>query len=443
METIRFEQEVPVRYRGDVCVAGAGPAGIAAAVTAARRGARVLLFDAHAMPGGMSTAGLVPVFMPWSDGVNFLPGGFGREVIDALRAESEKRGFDCGSAINAEHLKRIYERLLLDSGVEFFYCCRLAAVTTGGGSIRQALFAGPGGLFAVEAAVFIDGTGDGTLAVMAGAPYESGDPVTAETMPATLCSLWSGFDWAEYRAGGAFSHNDERMLSKLAEAFLAGELDVEDYHLTGISRVSSSAAAGNLSHVFDVDPADEKSLTRGLVESRRLLERYEMFYRKRIDGFEKAEITGSGSLLGVRESRRILGDYVLCRDDYRARRDFPDEIGRYNFPADIHPSRPGRAELEAHKKLFSSSDNCKKGESYGIPYRILLPRRVENLLTCGRCVSCDRPMMASLRVIPGCYITGQAAGMAGAIASEAAIAPRRVDPETLRNALRKAGAFFH
>lgn len=443
MKTIRLERDIPVRYRGKLCIIGAGPGGIAAAVTAARRGTSTLLFDAHTMPGGMSTAGLVPIFMPWSDGIHFLPGGFGREVIDALHSESEKHNYDCGSAINAEHLKRIYERLLSEAGVEFRYYCRLAAVVAEHGTLRQAVFAGPGGLFAVEADIFIDGTGDGTLAAMAGAPFVCGDPATGETMPSTLCSLWAGFDWAAYRAGGAFSHNDNAMLGKLEEAFRSGELDVEDYHHTGISRISAVAAAGNLSHVFDLDPSDEGSLTRGLVESRRLLERYEAFYRKHIAGFQNAEIVGSGSLLGVREFRRILGDYVLNREDYLARRDFPDEIGRYNFPADIHPARPGRAELEAHKRLFSSSGNCKKGESYGIPYRILLPQRVENLLICGRCVSCDRAVGASIRVIPGCFITGQAAGMAGAIAVEGGITPRQVDPETLRSELRKIGGYFH
>ena len=156
-----------------------------------------------------------------------------------------------------------------------------------------------------------------------------------------------------------------------------------------------------------------------------------------------AQIIDSGSLLGCREGRRILGDYVLTRKDFDARRDFPDEIGRYNFAADIHPSHPGRTAIEEHKKHFHES--CmKRGESYGIPYRILLPRNVKNLLTCGRCVSCDRDVFASIRVIPGCYITGQAAGIASAIALENGNDdPRKIHIPDLRSKLMHLGVYMH
>lgn len=441
MEMISVSRNVPVKYTADICIVGAGPAGIAAAVTAARRGGRVLLLDGVAMPGGMSTAALVPVFMSCSDGVNFLPAGFGREVIDRLQALAARRNFDSGLAINAEHLKRVYEDLLTESGVELLYYSRMIDVVTESGRIEAILCHAPGGIFAVKAPLFVDATGDGALAVLAGAPFEFGGE-NGEVMPSTLCSLWAGIDFAAYRTGGAFSHNDDNMLGKLEEAFRTGELSVPDYHHTGIFQVSRVAAVGNITHVFDVDSTDERSLTHGVIGNRRLLAEYEEFYRRRIAGFEQAEIAASGSVLGIRESRRILGDYVLNSDDYAARRDFPDEIGRYNFPADIHPARPGREEVVAHKKLFRSF-RCGKGESYGIPYRILLPRGVENLLTCGRCVSCDRNVMASIRVIPGCYITGQGAGMAAALAAHAGISPREVDPVALRNELRNIGAFFH
>lgn len=441
MEQLTIHRNIPVKYTADLCIAGAGPAGIAAAVTAARRGVRVLLIDHLAMPGGMSTAALVPVFMPCSDGVNFLAAGFGSEVIDRLRQLSARRNFDSGLAINAEHLKRVYDDLLAESGVKPLYYTRLIDAVVESGRIEALLCNGPSGNFAIKAPIFIDATGDGTLSVIAGAPFEFGGE-NGEVMPSTLCSLWAGIDFAAYRAGGAFSHNDDKMLAKLEEAFQRGELSVPDFHHTGVFRVSNVAAVGNITHVFDVDATDERSLTRGVIENRRLLAEYEEFYRRQVAGFAEAEIVGSGSVLGIRESRRILGDYVLNRDDYEARRDFPDEIGRYNFPADIHPPRPGKEEVIAHKKLFRSFC-CGKGESYGIPYRILLPRGVENLLTCGRCVSCDRHVMASLRVIPGCYITGQGAGMAAALAAAAGTVPRKIDTAALRKELRGIGAFFH
>ena len=438
METIRFSQEIPIAHRVGVCVVGAGPAGCAAATVAAEQGADVLLVESGTMCGGMSTAGRVPAFMPWSDGVRVLCEGYGRRILQTLKEAGRRYDFDGGSAIHGEYLKLVYERFLEESGARLLYYSRLAAVRAEEGRIRQAVFAAPGGMFAVEAQVFIDATGDGSLAAWAGAPFEKGD-AQGHVMPSTLCSVWTGFDWEAYCKGGIFSHNDDRMPALLEEAFRSGLLPQEDYHHTGVFRISPHCAVGNFSHVFDIDATDEASLTEGLRQSRKLLACYETFYRTRIPGFSQAEIIDSGSLLGVRESRRILGDYVLNREDYDARRSFDDEIGRYNFPADVHPPRPGKEELLAHKKLFRSSA-CGKGESYGIPYRILLPRGLSNVLTCGRCVSTDRHVHASLRVIPGAYITGQAAGMAASLCLQRSCTPRDLPGTEVRAALADAHA---
>lgn len=441
-DSIRFSREVPVRHSVDVCVVGAGPGGVAAAVFAARSGARTLILDAHTMPGGMSTAGRVPVLMNCSDGVNFLPGGFGSEVVAAMDAAAAGEGFEKSRyAIDAERLKFLYEEMLTESGAAIVYYSRLAGVSVAGGRISHAVFAAPGGLFAVAARVFVDGTGDGTLAAWAGAPFRMGDEA-GTLMPCTLCSLWTGFDWDAYAADGAFSHNDDRMLDKLDAAFRDGLLTDRDYHHTGLVRHGEHLAGGNITHAFDVDGTDEVSLTRGLVESRRKLRDYENFYRKCVAGFGRARIADSGSLLGVRETRRITGDYILNYEDYLARRTFDDEIGRYNFPVDIHPAAPGRAGLEEHKR-FHRANFLGRGESYGIPYRILLPLGLDNLLTCGRCVSTDRNVFASLRVIPGAWITGQAAGAAAALALRKEDTPRAVDPAELRAILRGRGAFFY
>ena len=441
METVHLSCEIPVRCNVDICITGAGPGGIAAAVTAARQGAKVLLLDAHTMPGGMSTAARVPVLMTVSDGIRLLPDGFGREIIDRSTAAAKAHKFDNGwLPIHAEQLKWIYEDLLTQAGVELLYYARLAAVRTENGTIRETVYAAPSGLFAVRAKIFIDGTGDGTVTAWAGAPFDMAP--LEEIMPSTLCSFWAGFDWQAYRDGGACTHNDDKMPDLLEEAFKDGSLSTEDFHHTGLVRNSNFTAGGNISHVFGVDGTDERSLTRGLVESRRLLQEYERFYRKNIAGFADAEIVDSGSLLGVRESRRIQGDYTLVLEDFQARRDFPDEIGRYNFSADIHPPRPTRAQVEEHKKFFRSTA-CGHGESYGIPYRVLLPQKINNLLTCGRCVSTDRYVHASLRVIPGCWITGQAAGMAAAMAADTNTTPRQVDVQKLRENLRNIGGYFH
>ena len=420
MQTVHFESDIPVRYTTELTVVGAGPGGIAAAVSAARQGIRTLILDAHTMPGGMSTAARVPVFMPYSDGIRILCGGFGEEVIRRLRESSGALGFDSPDAIDAEHLKRVYEDMLTESGVRILYETRLAKVQMDGKRIDSILAAAPDGLFALKSRIFIDGTGDGTLAAWADAPFEYGSPA-GEVMPSTLCSLWAGFDWQSYQNGPLHTHGENAMLDLLEEAFDSGELSQRDFHNTGIFRVSQYTAAANISHEFNVNPASVESKTQALIAGRKRLR----------------------ELLGCREGRRILGDYVLTRKDFDARRDFPDEIGRYNFAADIHPSHPGRTAIEEHKKHFHES--CmKRGESYGIPYRILLPRNVKNLLTCGRCVSCDRDVFASIRVIPGCYITGQAAGIASAIALENGNDdPRKIHIPDLRSKLMHLGVYMH
>lgn len=438
MAQIAYSKSIPVKYEADVCVVGAGPAGVAAAVTCARAGRKVFLAEAHTCAGGMGTAGLVPVFMTFTDGINFLSGGIGREVHDRLRALSAPHDF--GVAIDAENLKRLYEDMLSEAGAEFSYHTPLIDVEMSGGRIRHAIFSAQGGVFGVGAEVFIDATGNGEMASLAGAKFKKGDE-NGDMMPATLCSLWTGIDWDAFEKGGARSHDDGKMPELLRKAMADGVISQADFHHTGLSRNGALTAGGNLSHCFGVDPDDPGSVTAAYVKGRRLLAEYQAFYRRYVPGCGNASIAASGSLLGVREGRRIIGDYVLNFDDYKARRIFPDEIGRYNFGVDIHPSKLGIEATEAHKKEIRSF-SCGRGESYGVPYRILLPLGVDGLLVAGRCASTDRKVFASLRVMPGCYITGMAAGMAAALSVESKSLPRSVDIKTLQRRLKEAGAFL-
>ena len=432
-ENIHFSCDIPVRYHVDVCVIGAGPAGCAAATCAAEQGAKVLLIESSAMAGGMSTAARVPMFMTIATGGKLLCEGYGRRILTGLRKMSAEIGYDCGTKINAEHLRFLYEELLESAGVQLLYYTTLAATVTESGTVRQAIFTAPGGMFAVEANIFIDASGDGTLAVRSGASYENGAE-SGEVMPATLCPVWAGVDIETYKNGGCCSHNDEKMPALLEAAFRSGELPQEDYHHAGVFAVSPNIMVGNFSHVFDIDATNEESLTAGIRENRKLLRAYEKFYRRHVPGFSNAEIVGTGSLLGVRESRRIIGDYQLTREDYRARRHFDDDIGEYNFPADIHPPRPGKEEILEHKRIYHK-ERYAPGETYGIPFRIMLPKKLNNVLTCGRCVSTDRYVHASIRVIPACYITGQAAGVAAAMAVDRNLTLRELPVGDLRSAL--------
>lgn len=436
-QTQRFSRDIPVRHNVDVFVAGGGPAGCAAAVVAARQGRSVFLAEAHSCLGGMGTAGLVPAFMQFGDGVHFLADGIGREILDRLHKASgvgEEDKYRCRS-IDAEALKRVYDDLLTEAGVGFTFHTTLIGVETDGGRVTHVVLAAKSGLFAVRAKIFVDGTGDGDLAAWAGAPFEKGDE-DGNLMPGTLCSLWADVDWAAVRQSG-LGTGDKR----LPEAIEAGVFTVPDRHLPGMWQVGEMLGGGNIGHTFGVDNTDERSVTKALVWGRKLVLEYERYYKEYLRGFEKMKLAATGSLLGVRETRRILGDYVLCLQDFKSRATFADEIGRYSYPVDIHASKPDDESYRQFEAEFRTLRYA-KGESYGIPYRILTPRGLANVLVAGRCVSTDRYLQGSIRVMPGCYITGQAAGVAAAIAAEQSTGTRGFAVQELQRRLKALGAYL-
>ncbi len=220
------------------------------------------------------------------------------------------------------------------------------------GRIAHVICAAPRGVFAVRAKTFIDATGNGDLAAWAGAPSEKGDE-QGNLMPGTLCSVWDGIDWKRwYSLRPKQPQPDGFMLQK---AFEDNVFTVRDEHLTGMFRLGEHSDAGNIGHTFGVDGDDERSLTKALVDGRKGLAEYHRYYREYVPGFEKLELVATGSLLGVRETRRILGDYVLSLEDYKQRAVFPDEIGRYAYPIDNHPVRPGRDTYEQHRREFDEN----------------------------------------------------------------------------------------
>lgn len=433
-ETIVFKKNLPVRYTPDILVVGGGPAGVSAALTAARQGCSVRLIEAHSCLGGMGTAGMVPGFCQFTDGTNFLADGIGKEILESLRKANGTFPPD-GLIIRAEALKRVYDDLLAEAGVLFTFHIKLIDVTLENGRVREAICAGKSGLFAIRARVFIDGTGDGDLAVFAGAPYEKGDD-NGKMMPGTLCSLWVGINWEQVRNSGLGAGN-----SRIEDAFKAGVFTLEDRHLPGMYQVGNTLGGGNIGHTFNLDGTDEESLTAAYLWGRKSMHEYERYYKEYLKGFEHMELVATASLLGVRETRRIIGDYVLNINDFKSHAVFEDEIGRYSYPVDIHIAKPDKESYEKFRNEFSAL-RLGKGESYGIPYRVLTPKGLENVLVAGRCVSTDRSMQASIRVMPGCYITGQAAGMAAAMMVQHQADSRKIDIRELQARLKAMGAFL-
>jgi hypothetical protein len=431
---IDFRRELPVRHQVDVFVAGGGPAGCAAAVMAARQGRSVFLAEAHSCLGGMGTAGLVPAFMQFSDGQHLCAAGIGEEILNVLRAAGGT-GTPENLAIKAEVLKRVYDDLLVEAGVDFTFHTALIDVVRGSDRVSHAVCAAKSGIFAVAARMFVDGTGDGDVAAWAGAPFEKGE-ANGDLMPGTLCSLWADVDWETVRSQPG---NPQREC--LENAFADGVFTYPDRHLPGMWRVGENVGGGNIGHTFGVDNTDERSITEAFVWGRKLVLEYEKYYKEYLEGFEQMKLMATGSLLGIRETRRITGDYVLCLEDFQKRAVFEDEIGRYSYPVDIHPTRP---DDESYEKFMDEWQNLRygKGENYGIPYRSLTPRGLSNVLVAGRCISTDRAMQGSVRVMPGCYITGQAAGIAASIAVERETDTRGFPVGELQGRLKEMGAFL-
>jgi hypothetical protein len=433
---IDLARRIPVRRAVDVFIAGGGPSGVAAALAAHRQGRTVYLAEGYSCFGGMGTAGLVPVFLFFGDGVNFLADGVGREVYLLLKKMAGRLCLDDphgAVSIDAEALKRAYDELMVGEGVPFTFQTHLIGVEARAGAVDYAICAAKSGIFAVQARTFIDCTGDGDLAAWAGAPFEKGDE-SGNLMPGTLCNVWSGIDWQQ-------ASQNPPQDSFLEQAFRDGVFSHQDRHLPGIFQTGEQTGGGNLVHTFGVDGTDEESITPALLWGRKGVAEYQEYYRRYLRGFDRMTLAATGGMLGVRESRRITGQYVLGLDDFKTCAVFDDEIGRFSYPVDLHASQPDKESYAQFEKEFREL-RYPPGQSYGIPYRALTPRGLDNVLVAGRCISADRYMQSSIRVMPGCFITGQAAGVAAALAVERGVATTEVDPGEIQQRLKALGAYL-
>lgn len=432
MSQIDFKRSVEVRHTVDVFVAGGGPAGVAAAVSAARNGATVFLAEKEQCFGGMGTVAKVPAFMRFSDGVNFLAGEIGREIFDSVYGKNtpfETIEF----AIDTEKLKTVYDKLVTESGIEFSFESEVIAVDGKAGKLQYAVIKGKEKLFAVEAKIFIDTTGDGTISCWAGADSEMGDE-NGSMMPGTLCTQWANIDWSE-AVVELGKDPDNRMLE---QAFKDKVFSIEDKALSGMWKHEYGLGGGNIGHVFGVDGTDERSITAGIIDARKRMSEYQRYYNEYLPGYENAKIVATADVLGIRETRRMICEYMMTLDDYLQHADFDDEIGRYCYPVDVHASRPG--EVSKHPGIYENG--YEKGKSYGIPFRSLLPQKTENVIVAGRSIGAEREMMGSVRVMPACYITGQAAGTAAAMAALGGVSLREIDVHMLQSKLVEAGVYL-
>ena len=414
----------------DVIVVGGGPAGCTAAIAAAREGARTLLIEAMGQLGGMGTIGLVPTWSPFSDGERIIYRGLAMTIFEEARkgVPHVKASQVNWVPINAEYLMRVYDRLVTASGSKVLFFSRLCAVEKRGNGVEAVVVANKDGLTRFKAKVFVDATGDGDLAAWAGASFKRGYDAQGTNQLSTLCFSIDNVDMYDFNAKSHLDTNGDHA-SPLWKAAQSGKYPLVDAYanvvLTGPGQLQFNAG-----HIA-LDTTDPWQVSEAMITGRKKAAQYlQALQDLRPSTFGAASLVKTASVLGVRDSRRIMGDYVLTGNDWRERRSFADEIGRNCYYIDIHGSD-------------KPAQRYKKGESHGIPYRCLTPKGLRNVLTAGRCISADSEVFGSTRIMPCCMVTGEAAGEAAALAAKSREANvHKVDTLQLRELLRQHGQYL-
>ena len=442
--TYRLTRDLPVESGYDLVVAGGGPAGTAAAVCAARLGAKVLLVEATGCLGGMGTSGLVTAFDPMANGERMLVGGLMREIVTAMHARGflapqvteayYAKRYNCWTPFRVEGYKLLLDELAAAARVEVRFFTRVVEADADGRTLNGVVLQNVEGLRFVRAKTFVDATGDASLATLCGAPCREAGRDTPNIMPPTLCAQLAHIDWSR-----ACKANQQALIEKaLADKFFS----TRDRHVPGLFQTGETAGMLNAGHVFHMNAVKCRSLSEGIARGRRLVQEYVAFYRKYVPGCEDAELLSTGSLMGVRESRRVVGEYELNYADYISQRPFPDQIAVYNSPVDIHVYDDSDAEYKRYHEEYTKVGRLKSGESFGLPYGILVPKGWKNLWVAGRCNSSDVRVHGAIRVQPACSMMGQAAGTAAAQSVATGQPACDLDTAALVETLRRAGAYL-
>ncbi len=422
----------------DVVVVGGGPGGCAAAVAAARclsalspsrgrNGAKVALIERYGFLGGMATAGLVNPFMPTGTTLEKeVVAGFYAEIREALKQRGAARGatpLKDGRTFDEEDLKVILDEMMKAAGVEVWFHTQFASAKTARGKIRFIRVVTKSGEMEFAAKVFIDATGDADLSTRAGAAVEQGRAADGRVQPMTLCFRVGGVDMVKFNAvKGDINriYREERAkrqwINPRGDVLIFPSAHPNTLHFN-TTRVSAN-------------PVDARALSAAEMEGRAQAQEMIDFLRAKISGFENAWLDHTAPQIGVRESRRVVGEYMLTVEDVLEARKFRDGIARNAYPVDIHSPTDGTTDIR-HLKI---------GTSHEVPYRSLVPKGVGNLLVASRSISSTHEAHSSLRVMPVVMAIGQAAGTAAAMCVKSGRTPRRVNARELRALLIAQGA---
>lgn len=426
----------PVVAEADVVVCGAGPGGMGAAYLAGKSGLSVAVIESAGRPGGMAAIAEVmpfmssaldnepidaPVYARWVKAIYSYQSDSVKARIDASHGtEYPRRTFTAAVASLAA------EDLFLEAGAKMLYHHTLIDCIKDGNRIEAVVVHSKSGFGLVKGKMFVDCTGDGDLAARAGAPFERGD-AEGFCQPMTTCFKLANlnFPYDSIRTP-EFARFYQQ---KHKEAQERGELSCVRENLLTFPTMYKDTVHFNTTRVCGYDATNGVELAEAEIIGRKQVREYLKWMRNELPGFEDAELTNMGDI-GVRESRRVLGQYYLTADELAGCRKFPDAIARCTYPVDIHNPRGTGTVLKV----------IPPGDYYEVPYGCIVPQKIENLTIGGRSISADIAAHSSLRIMPTVCSIGQAAGIAAALAIKNNTVPGKLDGRLVREELKKSGA---
>ncbi len=416
----------------DLIVVGGGFAGTAAAIAAAKGGVDVLLVEKFNCLGGAAVNQLVLPFMPyWSQmpitlDRKYLCGSIFLEILDEMNKFTDaenKSGFNKALYFDEEILKLVLNRMCLKYGVKLLFNSTLSGVSASDGKITSIKVIGKSKELELYADNFIDATGDGELCSFANCPSVLGREKDSLCQPMTLCFRIGDIDMEKFK-------NRKQNISKLyREKKELGEIKNPREDVLIFFNYNKGVLHFNTTRVVKKNPTAPFEVTEAEIEAREQVFEMLDFLKANIDGFENARILSTAMQIGIRESRKIIGEYTLTVDDLKNLARFDDAIAVSNYDIDIH--NPEGAGTTQYRFL--------DGEWYEIPYRCLIPKNMNNVLVAGRCISSTHEAQASFRIMPFCSVIAQAAGTAVAIAKKNGTDLRNVDVKEVQSLLKKEG----